>query len=50
MHDLLLFIDADTQLPDDKFLERTITYFGNHHYDVAGCYLQSNTTNPLHRV
>ena len=48
MHDLLLFVDADTQLPDDRFLERTVVYFVRHHYDIAGCYLQSNTTNPIH--
>ena len=47
-HEILLFLDADTQLPDEKFLERTVSYFIKHKYDIAGCYLQANTTNPFH--
>ncbi len=49
-HDLLLFLDADTQFPNAEFLEHTVTYFTQHNYDIAGCYLQSNTTNVLHTV
>lgn len=48
--DLLLFLDADTQLPHEKFLEDTITYFVKHHLDVAGCYIQPNTKSILHSI
>jgi hypothetical protein len=46
----LLFLDADTQFPDEKFLEHTVKYFIDHRYAVAGCYLQSNTSNLLYRI
>ena len=47
--DLLLFLDADTRLPNKYFLEKTITEFNFRKLDISGFYLDFNSKKFFYR-
>lgn len=46
--DLILFLDADTQLPSSTFLEKALQKFVQKKHDLAGFFIASSTKHPLH--
>ncbi len=49
-HEILLFLDADTGLPNKHFIEDTLKFYLNHNLDIAWCYVRSKTNNFLHKI